>query len=731
MRIPCPCPPGPRSPAGPLALAAATALVGVACDDVRVRRDLALYDDLGAPAPDAADATATPADASEAPPRDGGASIDAREPPRDRPASDTDALWATDARAVSADGFPAAADAAPDTGGGDAGPSPPDLAVPPPGGDAGGAGPDAAPPPLDAGVPEPDAAPVEDVFLTGVIRPADERTPVTVEAPALGLSAQALPPDFTFTLGPLPADAPVDLRAAAEAHQTETLRWDPTPGAPAVLPEPFWLYRGLRLSDDLDAERLFFGGGDDWLLWSAGDVLSVAPVNAPGGPGRGRVLVPSAYELFLGYTPGPENLGAVVRRRGEPGLAGDVEVFPLAGGAGATLFREAQPWVRWVDHRALALVRTRQALSQLVLAAPGGPIEPLAEGVPWLLVTRLQSGEVAYAAGAAPEYEVRLDALDGEAPRTVSPVEAPAGDAFLSTSPDGRRLYWRTPAGALWVYDRTLDAARAIADDVAPTPRPTLLADGSVYFWRGAPEAAELFLYDAAADRETLRATGVDARTFYPTGDGFFVVAPGSGLLHGLRAGDAPAALAVRGATIQFAVTGPGALVLADGLALTFVPGSAPVRRGGEGLTRLEIAPTGATAWQAAGGRLWYVPGPGRPGDATPITAGGAGPERVTEPAREAIYVRDVGPWRRLSLPPGAAPEVVFGAEATALLPLDATRVLGADATGTLRLFDPDTGAATGWARHVEQIERGPLRRFAAYTCDRGVFVVPLTAEPE
>jgi hypothetical protein len=728
-----------------------TSLLG-ACDDVRVRRDLALYDDAGR-GDDAAgadlgtraapDALAGRGDARSPPPppdewpADAGGSF----PNADAFSSLGDAATAPDLDAESPfpnfDAVASRDDGAtapePDAGGVTPEPEPDAGGVTPePEPDAGGVTPE---PELDAGGPPPEPDAGDEIFLTGVVRPADERTPVVVEAPALGLQAQAVPPDFTFTLGPLPADTPVVLRAGAAAHQSETLAYTPEPGVPAVLPEPLWLYRGVRVSEDVGASRLFFGGGDDWLLWQTDDVLSVAPVAVdPAGPGPGRVLVPSAYELFLGFTPGPDALSAVVRRRGEPGLAGDVEVFPLAPGARPdhqTLFQESQPWLRWIDHRALALVRTRQALSQLVIAAPGGPITPLAEGVPWLLVTRLQSGEVAYAAGAAPEYAVRLDALDGSPPRTVSPPDGPAGDAFLSTSPDGRRLYWRTPTGTLWVYDRAADAARPLAFDVAATPRPTLLADGGVYFWRGAPEAAGLFVYEPGEDAERRRATAVDARTFYPTADGFFVTAPGRGLLHGLRVGDDEAALAVPGTTIQFAVTGPGALVLADGVAFTFVPGAAATRRGGEGLSRLEIAPTGATAWQADAGRLLYIPGPGRAGDVQRLTVGGAAaPERVTEPAREAIYVRDVGRWRRVSLPPAAGPDVEFSADATRLLPLDAARVLGADDEGTLRLFDPDTGRATGWARNVDigagLIERGPLRRFAAYGCDRGVFVVPL-----
>jgi hypothetical protein len=719
--------------------------LGLACDDVRARRDVALYEDLGrggdalavdtgGPGPAdaltrAGDARAMRADGS--PPADADAEPTGEADGEPRPAFDAEAPADPDGGlAPGPDGG-----LAPDPDGGLA--PDPDGGLPP--GADGGLPPDpdgGLPPDPDGGLPpDPDAGPGPEVFLTGVIRPADERTPVVVEAPALGLRTRAGAPDFTFTLGPLPADTPVVLRASAAAHQTETLQYTPEPGAPAVLPEPFWLYRGVRVSDDVGAERLFFGGGDDWLLWPTGDALSVAPVAAdPAGPGPGRVLVPSAYELFLGFTPGPDDLAAVVRRRGEPGLAGDIEVFPLAAGARPdhrTLFQEAQPWLRWIDDRALALVRTRQALSQLVIAAPGGPITPLADGVPWLLVTRLQSGEIAYAAGLAPEYAVRLDALDGRPPRTVSPPEGPAGDAFLSTSPDGRRLYWRTPGGTLWVYDRAADAARPLADDVAATPRPTLLADGGVYFWRGAPEAADLFVYEPGEDAERRRAAAVDARTFYPTADGFFVTAGGRGLLHGLRAGADDAALAVPGAAIQFAVTGPGAIVLADGVAFTFVPGAGATRRGGDGLSRLEIAPTGATAWQADAGRLMYVPGPGRAGEVQRLTLGGAAsPERVTEPAREAIYVRDVGPWRRVLLPPGSGADVEFSADATRLLPLDAARVLGADEEGTLRLFDPDTGAATGWARNVDVraglIERGPLRRFAAYACDRGIFVVPL-----
>jgi hypothetical protein len=582
------------------------------------------------------------------------------------------------------------------------------------------AGSDAAAPPLpDASEPPPG------LFLRGTAHAADPSEPVVVTDLNSGLSTATQPPDDSFALGPLAPGAEAALVFSAVHHQSESLVWAPTPAAPDTLAEDVLLYRGRRISPETTATRPFFAPDEDYLLYTVGEALAIA---GTGDDAAARLLVPDAYELFLGYT--PDASSAVVRQRNRPGLAGDISAFPLAGGPPQPLFEEAQPWVRWLDDRALGMEHTQAALSRLVLGRPGGPKTVLAEGVPWLLVTRLQSGAVAYASGAAPRYPVALDTLDGAAPRVLSANGDEAGDGFLMTSPDNRRLYWRTPEGALQMYSQDADTTVTLAEDVLASPRPTVQPGGTVFFWRGMGAGHEdLYVLGGAADAvERRRAVDVDGRTLVTTVDGFYVAAPGRGLLHGLRDAGPEAAVVVPGQTVQFVTSGPGVIALADGHAWTHIPGSPPTDRGGAGLAQLEIAPRGATAFAGGGvNRVFYVPAPDLPGDVFALAAGRPMAQRVTEPARTAVYVRDAGGWLNWTLPASAdAPGRPFGFDAERTLPVTPEWVMQLDAAGALWAAPTDAERSVPWAWHVQTLERSPRRELAAYVCDRGVFVVPL-----
>ncbi len=711
----------PRDGFGLSALVVTSAAL-LACEGPRVRQDLDFYEDAGvdAAAGGAADSglttdarapTPTPADAlapdARPPETNDALAPDARPPePNDAVAPDAagpapdarvtlpDVAQGPDVGQVTADAAPdASADAAPDAGA----PPPPDAADPPP-----------------------------MLMLRGTAHAADPLEPVVVTDLNSGLSTTTQPPSNAFALGPLAPGAEAALVFSAAHHQSESLVWAPTPAAPDTLAEDVLLYRGRRISPETTATRPFFAPDEDYLLYTVGESLAIAGTGADAA--AARLLVPDAYELFLGYT--PDGSSAVARRRNRPGLAGDVDAYPLAGGPPQPLFEEAQPWVRWLDDRALGMEHTQAALSRLVLGRPGGPKTVLAEGVPWLLVTRMQSGAVAYASGAAPRYPVALDALGAGAPRVVSPNGDEAGDGFLMTSPDNRRLYWRTPEGALQMYSQDTDTSVTLAENVLASPRPLVQPGGTVFFWRGQAAGHEdLYVLGGAADAvERRRAVDVDGRTLVTTVDGFYVAAPGRGLLHGLRDAGPEAGVVVPGQTVQFVTSGPGVIALADGHAWTHVPGNPPTDRGGAGLAQLEIAPRGATAFAGGGvNRLFYVPAPDLPGDVFPLAGGRPMPQRVTEPARSAVYVRDAGGWLNWTLPPSAdAPGRPFGSDAERTLPVTPEWVMQLDAAGALWAAPTDAERRVPWAWHVQTLERSPQRALAAYVCDRGVFVVPL-----
>ncbi len=554
------------------------------------------------------------------------------------------------------------------------------------------------PAPVDAGL-EP--------VVSGLAHAADARERVTVTASELRVETDEL---GRFEL-PLPAGRHT-LRFAAPNHQEEALEIDVGPDGLAV-EEEVVLYRGRRLSRG-EPGRALFRFDDGWLLWDEGDVLYDTRTE----PVERRVLVASEHEVVIGFAPGEESV--VTRIRTELGLAGDLYLVPLDGAPRTRLLIEAQPWARWVRDRILGMVHTREALSELRSVVPGEGSRLLADGVPWLLVTTLAEGEIAWVEGGPIEFDVFRGSVDGEQRMQISPPEAPASDRLLLLTPGARGVLWLTPDDALWRWEPALGAVH-LADDVLESPRPSFRRDGRLRFWREDAQGADaLYLHDGADAR--LLVDGAAGRSYSEIGDAYFVERPGRGLWRGTFDGEG--ADLVEGAAASIRTSGGGVVALVDGVAWR-VDGEHPERVGGEGLTALTSATGGGTAWRQEDRTLWYVPGPGTDTPLTRIAEGSDGPQRVAERGGEAIYARGgEGGFYRVPLP-ATEPVVRFEREVTALTPIDAARLLGRDPDGALWQIDPRTGEAFGWARGVTRVIPSVRRGYVAYVCDRGLFLAP------
>lgn len=569
----------------------------------------------------------------------------------------------------------------------------------------------------DAALPDgelPDAGPTGR-FVVGEAWAADRRSVVTVRAGEVEAVADA---DGRFRLGPLEGDAVV-IEFSAPDHHAEAVSLDlPPEDGETALPEPMLLYRGVRIGPAATG-RLVFRFDEGWFLWEVDDQLLATPTDAIDL----RVLAPEAHEVFLGFAADGE--AVYTRRRVQPGVAGDIDRRPLDGSPAIPLFVEAQPWVREVGDRLLAMVETREALSRLESTAPGEMPQTLDEGVPWLLVTTLADDQVAWAAGDPAGFAVFVGPAAGGERRQVSAPEGPTTDDFLLTTPDRRGLVWLSPAGDLWRWPGE-GAAELLADDVDANPRPRLLRDGRVLFSRTAGGGTAFWLWTPDGNR--LVVDGARPNPALLVGETLYVDRPGLGLWAGELNG--PDGDEVLPAPID-AVTssGGGVIALIDGVAWRYRPDTGAERLGGEGLGLMSFAPLGATAWQADAGALWFLPGPGVEGAAARLTVGAPRAGRLNAPGGAALYVLGPDGWFRAALPPGDEADVAFDRPFDDLYPLGPDGLLGRDPDGALWAIDPRTGLTTGWAANVEEVERGPRNGVVAYVCDRGTFLVPVPAE--
>lgn len=575
---------------------------------------------------------------------------------------------------------------------------------------------DAAPdgqlePDADPG-PVPDGGPTGR-FVVGMARAADGISEVTVRAGGVVTRAAA---DGRFRLGPLEADEIV-LRFSAPDHQTEEISLAlPDPGD-TPLPEPMVLYRGVRIGEAATG-RLIFRFDEEWFLWEVDDRLLATPTPELDV----RVLAPEQHEVFLGFA--ADGDAVFTRRRTMPGIAGDIDQRPLDGSPATPLFVEAQPWVREVGPYRLAMVETREALSRLEATRTGEEPRALATGVPWLLVTTLADDQVAWAAGEAGDFGVFVAALDGGAPIQVSPPDGPTADAFLLTTPDRRGLVWISPTGALWRWPGE-GAAERLADDVATSPRPRLLRDGRVLFARREGAQASFHLWTPDGTRRVV--DGARPSPALLIGETLYADRPEAGLWSGELAG--PDGQHVLDPPVEtFMSSGGGVLALIDGAAWRYRPDTGAEALGADGLTQLGFAPLGGTAWQAETGRLWFVPGPGVPGEAT-VIAEADRPGRINAPGGGAIYALNGGDiWARVPLPPGDGAPVRFDRPLASLITVGADGLLGQDADAALWAIDPHTGASVGWALNVDDVQTSARNGWVAYTCDRGTFLAPWPA---
>ncbi|MCB9525092.1 MAG: carboxypeptidase regulatory-like domain-containing protein [Myxococcales bacterium] len=566
---------------------------------------------------------------------------------------------------------------------------------------------------LDEGVAVDAAVPT--AFLVGQARAMDGRTPVTVR----GGGAEAVTDaEGRYRLGPL-FGGPVTLRFSAAGHQAETLDQVAPDDGEAPVEVLMELYRGQRIGTG--AGRIDFDFGDGYVVWNVGDRL----VARPTAGGDAVELLAEGYEVFLGFQPGDG--AAVVRVRTQPGIAGDIYRVPLDGAEPVRLFVEAQPWVRWLgDGRALGMVHTRDALSRLEVVVPGGPAQAVAEGVPWLLVSTLLDGQVAFAAGEGPGFGVYLTALEGGEPIRVDDG-GPTSDAFLSTTPGRSGLLWLTPDAVLWRWEPDTGAV-PLADGVLASPRPQFLPDGRLLFWRadgGRPEEA-LWILEEADER--LLVDHADGGTLTTLGAGVFVVRPEQGLWW--QPYDADGDLAVEAPITSYRVSAGGALALSDGVVWRYRPDlEATAIRGLGPLSVLSNTVAGATAWEAGTQTLWWIPQPGLDRPAVSLAEGALAPAARNAVGGTAAFVRGGEGWAWVPLPPGDDDReaVAYGPEVDRLVDvISAEEMLTQDAAGTLYRVDVTTGAATGWAREVGLVRRSGRGGFVAYTCDRGLFLVPM-----
>jgi hypothetical protein len=580
---------------------------------------------------------------------------------------------------------------------------------------------DAARPGADAG--ELDAAPPEPAeFLEGEARAADERVEVEVCANAVCTRTVG----GRYRVGPLPPSDRLRWTFSAPAHWTET---DETPVDQA--PEPVLLFRGVRIAGpEATPARAFFHFDDTRLFLAGGDWLDTVDLAVPLGAPPSR-LVGDHFEVYLGTD--PDETGVIVRRNVRPGLAGDISFFPYGGAAPRLLFEEAQPWVRFVGPQVLAMTRTREAYSRLVsrtFDADAPEPTPLGDAVPWLLVTTLADGRIAWVAGRAEDARVFVGDADGS--NAVALESGPVASTFLGNTTGSRGLLWLSPERTLWRARTPETPPDALVDEVLTSPRPLYRPDGALIVFTGEPASATALRLDPIEPgSETYGpprrlVAGADASTFSPAAEGFYIVRPREGMAYAPWNAEGPGT-GVRGERFELVTHGRGAIALVNTASTKHTPGSEFRFTGVSNLSQLQTAPGGATAWQADTRSLWYFPGPEIDLPPRLLAVGAAAPGRVVDSLASRIYAQDADGWRAIDLPEGN--DVPFDQPVQRVVPVDADRVLGTRAApdGALRSFDPRTGESHGWAEGVTLVERSPRRNFVFYACARGLFLVPLS----
>jgi len=562
-----------------------------------------------------------------------------------------------------------------------------------------------SPPPHDAGLPfDSEVAPIDSAqptgFVSGTVRAMDGLTRVTIRAGDLATQAEA----EDFRLGPL-APGRYALIVEAEGHQSETVVVDVEADAEVSLPAEVILFRGRRVAGGT-SQRFFFRGDGEWLLWTEEEALFGASTAAP----RATRYLADGFEVFFGFDASRDVFH--LRRRAQPGVAGDIIEVDLQSGEVSTLFVEAQPWLGRVADRYLAMVQTRAAHSRLESRRAGGPAIVLGTDVPWLSVTTLSDGELAWTTQLEDGYAVWIGTADGAVAQRVEPRNIPATDDFLMRIwPDG--LAWRGVDGALWRWGDDTDR---LIEDIAARPLPRFIGIDEALAWRP-DDVDHTILYHRDGVTRPL-VTGVSTQPFLHRARQVFAHRVGEGLWVGDLDGDDPG-LVVPGTVETLVMTGAGVLALVDGVVWRWAPEIGAVRLAGPALTRLSYAPGGATVWQPDTGTLFYL---GAGGPAVALVEG-APVHRPIRASNEALYVRSDDTHRYVTLADGEGVE--FDRPVDALTVLSATQVLGVDAENTLWSIDGPAGTSMGWALGVSRVGKSANGAWVAYACERGIFLVP------
>ncbi|MFN3201167.1 MAG: carboxypeptidase-like regulatory domain-containing protein [Bradymonadia bacterium] len=572
---------------------------------------------------------------------------------------------------------------------------------------------------VDMGAPDGDTPPAMGLII-GRASAIDNESPVTVTA---GERTIRLDIGGFFQIGALPP-GPVQVVVSAPGHQTERVEVIVPEVGEVAIEAPIVLYRGRRISSR-QAERLLISPDEVTVAWIEGESVWASAIDAP----EDRLLLPDGYEVYLGYT--PDNGAVTVRVRGDQGEAGDIWSLPVDGSPATRVFQRAQPWIRWIDDRALAMVDTVDALSSLVSNnLQGDDRVLLGVGVPWLQVSQMIDGRVSWTQqredGA---FDViQADTLGRDA-QVVSFEEGPADGAFLTTTSGRRGLLWTSPDGALWRW--TGDSPpEDIAQQVLVSPRPTGLGVFQALYWQqGDPmegaESGDYLFYDGEASR--LLGAGLRPGSVRSLGRALYGVGAVSDLYFGDLDGIQMAPI-IEGAVDEMVVAGGGITALIEGEVWTHRPENAqPVNVGPLIGGQLRRAPSGLTAFDADTGTLWWLPDPGGEGEITALVEGAPAAVRLSPIGELAVITRSADGLVKIPLPPGRAEAIPFEEDVERIVNVNQGQVLGYDLGGRLFDIDTDTGLGVPWADGVVEARLSPRRGYVVYRCDRGLFVVPLS----
>lgn len=566
---------------------------------------------------------------------------------------------------------------------------------------------------LDEGLPDLGVAP--EGFIIGVAQAIDGVTPTIVEA---GAVSAAVGEGGRFELGPLEPGV-ITVTARAEGHQAESVEVEVPEEGGVALPAPLVLYRGVRITAGA-ADRLLVSGDERWITWPEGGALWTSALEAP----EPRLLLEDGYEVYLGYA--PDNDAVVIRVRTEPGVAGDIWWLPVDGGLPRRLFQRAQPWVRWIGARILAMVDTAEALSTLVSnTREGDALIPLADGVPWLLISQMFDNRIAWAqAREGGGFDVALASTTGDDPTLLTDDESLSNGLILLTTSGRRGLLWVDLDGRLWRWTGE-GAPVAIAEDVLSAPRPTGLGVLQALYWRLGPEAGagDYLFYDG--DQERLIGADLQLGQIRSLGRDVYGVGADGRWMFGDLDGVEMAPL-LDGEVSEQLVSGAGAVALIEGEVWQHQPGGGLQGLGVIGGARLRTAAEGLTTYDAESSALWWLPAPGAPGEVAQIAESVARDVRIQPLGDQALITQRGDEMVKIPLPPGAGPEVIFDGPLDRLIPTAPGAAVGYESGGLLLGLDTETGAGLPWADGVREAQLSPRRGYVIYQCDRGVFAVPL-----